>query len=237
MELLEECQQLEEELSQYVVDTQGSSLARFRINRRMRSGCHVDVCMTEENAFLIPKTGKSIPHTFCCHSSSSFVCPRRLSSFVWSGCILMNNCVRSPRATDQLTGRGEREGGTIQTTVPTPPHPLYMAVAPTTVEAVAAEAMATVLDMVNTFNIQIWFTSVPLLKKIHVVEQQEAYMLFICFISVLIKAPIQSSPMPLRLILSAEMSSATGPWLERIRTGELCSSVRHRGLQRCCLFF
>lgn len=70
----------------------------------------------------------------------------------------MNSCVKSPRVTDHLTGREEREEregkeeeAIIQMAVPTPPRPLYMAVAHTTVEGVAAEATATALDMVGTF--------------------------------------------------------------------------------------
>lgn len=71
----------------------------------------------------------------------------------------MNSYVRLPRVTAQVTERKAREGkeeeeGIIQITVPMPPLPLYMAVAPTTVEGVGAEATATALDMVLTFKIK-----------------------------------------------------------------------------------
>lgn len=97
----------------------------------------------------------------------------------------MNSYVRSPRVTAQgteeteATEAKEEEEGITQMAVPMLPRPLYMAVAPTMVEGVGGEAMATALDM----------------------------------------APTQSSPMPLRLIQSAEMSSVTGLLLERTRTG------------------
>lgn len=80
----------------------------------------------------------------------------------------MNSYVRSPRATDRLTGREEREGKEgrggregreeeviILTAVPMPPRPPYMSAAPTTVEAVGAEATATALDMVGTSDFKI----------------------------------------------------------------------------------
>jgi len=70
----------------------------------------------------------------------------------------MNNYVRSPRATDRLTEREEREGieeqDITQTTVLTHPRPPYMVVAPTTAEAVDAEAIATALDTVGSFKNQ-----------------------------------------------------------------------------------
>lgn len=79
---------------------------------------------------------------------------RRLSSFVSSGCKLMNSCDRSPRVTDQLTGSveiGEREEHIIQTTAPMPPLLPVVEVAPTTVEVAGAEAITTILDMVANF--------------------------------------------------------------------------------------
>lgn len=70
----------------------------------------------------------------------------------------MNSYARLPRVTDQLTGRegrgGRGEEGIIQTAVPMPPHPPYMAVVPTTVVGVDAEATATALDMVGIFKIK-----------------------------------------------------------------------------------
>lgn len=82
-----------------------------------------------------------------------FFLPRRLSSFVWSGCRLTNSYVRSRRVTDQLTEREERGEELItQTAVPMPPHPLYMPLAPTMVGGVGAEATATALDMVKQTN-------------------------------------------------------------------------------------
>lgn len=81
---------------------------------------------------------------------SPFFRYRRLSSFVWRGCRLMNSYDRSTRVTDQLTEREAREGkeeAIIQ--MPMPPHPLYMSLAPTTVVGVDAEATATALDMVE----------------------------------------------------------------------------------------
>lgn len=82
---------------------------------------------------------------------------RRLSSFVWRGCKLMSSCGRSLRVIDQLTKRGKREGkekAIIQTAVPTPPHPLYMSLAPTIV--VDVDAVATALDTVQTTENQIF---------------------------------------------------------------------------------
>lgn len=177
MELLAEGQHLEEELRQIVDYTQGSSLARFRISNTRHTGCDVDVCMMYPVITLLEKKTISAEelqsHTFsvsCLSFSLIFflfiliICPisffpsRRLSSFVWRGCRLMNSYVRSPRVTDPLTGREEREGkeeeGIIQMAVRMPPPPLYMAVAPITVEGVGAEATATALDMVGTFKIK-----------------------------------------------------------------------------------
>lgn len=45
VELIAEGQQLEEELRQILDYTQGSSLARFRMNKKRHTGCDVDVCM------------------------------------------------------------------------------------------------------------------------------------------------------------------------------------------------
>lgn len=106
----------------------------------------------------------------------------------------MNSYVRSPRVTAQgteeteATEAKEEEEGITQMAVPMLPRPLYMAVAPTMVEGVGGEAMATALDM----------------------------------------APTQSSPMPLRLIQSAEMSSVTGLLLERTRTGRGREAPDHK---------
>lgn len=66
----------------------------------------------------------------------------------------MNSYGRSPRVTDQLTEREEREGteeeAIIQIAVPMPRLPLHMPLAPTTVVGVDAEATATALDMVKS---------------------------------------------------------------------------------------
>lgn len=68
----------------------------------------------------------------------------------------MKSCGRSPRVTDLLTEREEREGieeeeeAIIQTAVPMHHHPLHMPLVPTTVAGVDAEATATALDMVET---------------------------------------------------------------------------------------
>lgn len=182
MELLAEGQQLEEELRQIVDYTQGTNLARFRISSTRHTGSVVDVCMIIMMHVYPVMTLKNKYYKYLQRDLLNFqkhslfmsyffftlifyldfygypcVClpSRRLSSFVWNGCRLMNSYVRSPRATDQLTGREETEGregeGIMQTAVPTPLHPLYMAVALTMVEGVDAEATATALDMVGAF--------------------------------------------------------------------------------------
>ena len=74
-------------------------------------------------------------------------CPsRRLNSFVWRGCRLMNSYVRSLRVTDQLTGREGKE----EMAVPMLPRPLHIPLAPTMVGGVGVEATATALDMVGS---------------------------------------------------------------------------------------
>lgn len=168
-----EGQQLEEALTQILDYTQGSSLARFSINRRRRSGYGVDLCMTMHAStmkisasthFFINSINAYQPVTFFssyllifCPRLCCFVCVRRLSSFVWSGCRLTNSCARSPRVTGQLIGseaNGEREeeGEDItQKTVPTPPRLPCEAAAPTTVEGVGAEATASTPDTVLVF--------------------------------------------------------------------------------------
>lgn len=164
MELLAEGAQLAEELRQIVDYTQGGSLARLRINNTRRIGCDVDVCMVIMHVCAVMTILKQssqicIFYLFSLENTAFFVlfivflCSRRWSSFVWNGCRLTNSCVRLPRATDQLTGTGERggreEAGIIQKTMPMPPLRPCMAVALTTAEGVDAGATTTALDMVG----------------------------------------------------------------------------------------
>lgn len=118
-QLLSEGQQLEEQLRQIGEYTRGNSLARFRIYHPRHSGCVVDVCMMSIHGYPVMtlvivlacrRIKESQPHwislflacslffldlfLFCTLSNflslSHF---RRLNSFVWSGCRLMNSCV------------------------------------------------------------------------------------------------------------------------------------------------
>lgn len=66
VELLAESQQLEEELRQILDYTQGTSLARFRMNKKRNTGCDLDVCMMIMHVH--PETHKK--NTFSCFSSS-----------------------------------------------------------------------------------------------------------------------------------------------------------------------
>lgn len=139
-----------------------------------------------------------------------FTC-RRLSSSVWNGYRLMSSCASSLRVTEQGTERGTSGGtgkATTPTAAPTLPPP-YTSAAPTTGAAAAAEA--TTPAMVGTFQPrEEWgraaVTSDP--PPPPILSPQEPTMI------------IQTL---LRRIRSAGMSWATGPWLEKTRTGE-CSS-------------
>lgn len=151
---------------------------------------------------------------------SHFSRDRRSNSSGWKGCRSMNSYDRSPRVTDQPTGReGKGEEATVQ--MPTPPRPPYMSLAPTTVADAAVEATATALDMVGAFSNQMWKKKKKsVIAAGYCVKKKQNKNT-----STLFQARTLSSPMLLRLTQSAEMSSATGPLLERTRTGELCGKA------------
>lgn len=71
----------------------------------------------------------------------------------------MNSCVRSPRDTDQPTGREEEED-TTQRVVAAP----RTAVAPTTAVGVDVEDTTTTLDMVHSLSIHPTLDSLKLLQ-------------------------------------------------------------------------
>lgn len=155
--LFAEGQQLEEELKQIVDLTQGGSLARFRMSKKRHTGCDVDVCMMITHVPLLknmfPACFFVLPHFlslyiyfFTVFFFFNFL--RRLSSFAWRGCRLMNSYDRLPRVTGQLTEKEENEAEAI-ITMPMRLHPPFMSPAPTTAVGVDVEATATALDTVE----------------------------------------------------------------------------------------
>lgn len=154
--LFAEGQQLEEELKQIVDLTQGGSLARFRMSKKRHTGCDVDVCMMITHVLLLknmfPACFFVLSHFLSLYiyifTVSFFYFLRRLSSFVWRGCRLMNSYDRLPRVTDQLTEKEENEVEAI-ITMPMRLHRPFMSLAPTTAVGVDVEATATALDTVE----------------------------------------------------------------------------------------